>query len=124
MEIDQPNDNNHHNNNNNNNNNHNKDIHIFKLDINEYPPNARKSITYKPTLNPIKENYNVRITQKGTFIPSGRKIPKGESPLYLEIQGIKIADIHGAIKELKQILHQAAQKASNYNNKYAKYKVV
>jgi len=99
-------------------------VHTFKLNINDYPTNARKSVTYKPTLAPLKENYDVRITQKGTFVANGRKPQKGESPLYLEIQGTNINNIHGAIKELQQILHSESQKAANYGMKYGKYKVV
>merc|ERR1712228_190943 len=99
---------------------------IFKVDINGYPANARKALTYSNNLLPIKENYNVRITQKGTFQKG--KVPKGQSSLYLEVKGTNISNIHGAIKELQQILHREAAKANHSmqhsNNRYSKFKVV
>ena len=118
--------NNNNNNNNNDNNNNNNRLLIYKLDINDYALNVRKAITYKATLNPLRENYNVRITQKGQYIMNNNKSHKNNNieSLYLEIRGRNESDIHGAIKELKQILYQESSKTNYSHNKYNKYSVV
>ena len=99
---------------------------VYKLDINGYPANARKAVSYANNLVPIKENYNVQITQKGQFVASGRKAQKGESSLYLEIKGSNVSNIRGAIKELQQILNREAAKANHsmQSNRYSKFTVV
>ena len=107
------------------NNNNNKPF-VYTLDINDYPTNVRKTITYKGTLNPLRENYNVRIIQKGQFVTNIRAKQKDNEilPLHLEISGVNESDVLGAIKELKQILYQESSKTNYSHNKYAKYSVV
>ncbi|ETO15514.1 hypothetical protein RFI_21852 [Reticulomyxa filosa] len=83
----------------------------------------------KNTYAHVLENYDVKITAKGAFIPPGRSAKPGQDKLHLIIDGRDERDTELAVRELKQMLNdelrknQSTHKHGNVGT-YGKFAVV
>jgi hypothetical protein len=57
-----------------------------ELDINDYPPQARRKVTNKNNLDEITDQTSVAIISRGSYQLPGKKLEPGERRLYLLLE--------------------------------------
>lgn len=96
-----------------------------RLEINDYPQQARYQVTSKKVLDQVKEFTDVEVTVKGTYFAPGRNPGAGEEKLCLMIEGRSTVDVDRAYRDLSQIVEETALNTSGLSNStYGKYQVV
>lgn len=98
--------------------------HTRRLEINDYPQQARFRVTSRAALESVKELADVNITVRGSFFAPGRRPGAGEERLALQVDGRTEADVERAYAELRRMVEEAAEGADERSGGYAKYSVV
>jgi ATP-dependent RNA helicase DDX46/PRP5 len=86
-----------------------------ELDINDYPPQARRKVTNRNTMDDIMYACDVSIVPRGTYVHPGKKLEPGERRLYLHIIGTSEMNVRRAMMELQNILEEETLKLSASN---------
>ncbi|CAN0227241.1 unnamed protein product, partial [Scytosiphon promiscuus] len=73
-----------------------------KIEINDFPQQARWRITQKSTVNEIVEMTGVAINLKGMYIGNNHKPKEGEEKLYLVIEGRSEMDVDAGKEEIQR----------------------
>jgi hypothetical protein len=60
------------------------------LEINDYPPVARRKVTHRETLESVTEMTGVAIKQRGEFAESGKRPEIGKRKLYVNPISIRV----------------------------------
>src|SRR5207253_1998188 len=79
-----------------------------KVEINEYPSNARSWVIRKDYLNSISDMCKCTVTVRGKYVEFGKKPPNGEKKIHLYIQAASHQEVMSAYKEIKQFLDESA----------------
>jgi ATP-dependent RNA helicase DDX46/PRP5 len=89
-----------------------------ELDINDYPPQARRKISIRSTIEDITDRTGVAVISRGIFIPPGKKIDTigGERRLHLVIEGTNEMSVRQAKLEIQKILDDETIRLSNSGN--------
>ena len=89
-----------------------------ELDINDYPPQARRKISIRSTIEDITDRTGVAVISRGIFIPPGKKIDSttGERRLHLVIEGTNEMSVKQAKLEIQKILDDETIRLSNSGN--------
>ena len=89
-----------------------------ELDINDYPPQARRKISIRSTIEDITDRTGVAVISRGIFIPPGKKIDSvgGERRLHLVIEGTNEMSVRQAKLEIQKILDDETIRLSNSGN--------
>ncbi|KAJ1438172.1 P-loop containing nucleoside triphosphate hydrolase protein [Ochromonadaceae sp. CCMP2298] len=74
-----------------------------ELEINDYPPQARRKITNKNAIDDVIERTGVAIIARGSYIPPGKKLEAGERRLHLLIEGTSAMSVKQARLEIVKV---------------------
>lgn len=77
-----------------------------ELDINDYPPNARRKVTQKNSFDEIIDRTGVAIISRGSYCAPGKKIADGEKRLHLIIEGPSELAVAQARIEILRLLDE------------------
>ncbi|EEB07473.1 ATP-dependent RNA helicase Prp11 [Schizosaccharomyces japonicus yFS275] len=75
-----------------------------KMEINDYPQQARWAVTNSANIVHVTELTGTSITTKGNFYLPGKNPEAGEEKLYLLIEGHSELDVNRAVTELRRLL--------------------
>eukprot|EP01130_Rhizamoeba_saxonica_P006749 TRINITY_DN2697_c0_g1_i1.p1 TRINITY_DN2697_c0_g1~~TRINITY_DN2697_c0_g1_i1.p1 ORF type:complete len:799 (+),score=176.53 TRINITY_DN2697_c0_g1_i1:35-2398(+) len=79
-----------------------------RLEINDYPKNARYRAMKNSTLAEIAERTGAAVTAKGEHCPPGKPVPFGQEKLYLFIEGPDRQSVEQTKSDLKRVLEEAS----------------
>jgi ATP-dependent RNA helicase DDX46/PRP5 len=77
-----------------------------ELDINDYPPDARRKVTQKNSFDEIIDRTGVAIISRGSYCLPGKKIADGEKRLHLIIEGPSELAVAQARIEILRLLDE------------------
>mmetsp|Transcript_7732 Transcript_7732/g.11479 ORF Transcript_7732/g.11479 Transcript_7732/m.11479 type:complete len:1173 (+) Transcript_7732:111-3629(+) len=77
-----------------------------ELEINDYPPQARKKVTQRQTLDDVTERTGVAIISRGSYVPPGKKLEIGERKLFLLIEGPTEMQVKQARLDMQRMLEE------------------
>ncbi|WBW75482.1 ATP-dependent RNA helicase Prp11 [Schizosaccharomyces osmophilus] len=98
-----------------------------KVEINDYPQQARWAVTNNANLVHVTELTGTSITTRGNFYLPGKNPEPGEEKLYLWIEGPSELVVSQAVAELKRLLLEALEHSLEGSSRAAptgRYKVV
>ncbi|CAM9096925.1 unnamed protein product, partial [Ectocarpus fasciculatus] len=100
-----------------------------EFEINDYPPQVRRKVTNRQTLDQVSEMTGVAIISRGSYVPPGRKMEPGEVKLYLFIEAPSELQVKQAKLEIQRLLDEEALRVSNQiggmaNSSYGRYSVL
>ena len=84
-----------------------------ELDINDYPPLARRKITMKTVMEDIIERTGANVIQRGTFKEPGKKLELGERRLHLLIEAATELQVKQCKLELTRLLDEETLRLSS-----------
>ncbi len=94
-----------------------------EVEYNDYPQIARFRVMKRESLADIIEEYGVAITNRGVYIPPGRRPQEGERKLHVLIEGRTAEDVRRAAMELKRRFNDEAANARPEREAFSKYTV-
>ena len=77
-----------------------------RVDINDYPQQARWAVTKKGSLDDVISDTGCSITAKGSYIDSRRRLQEGEERLYLLVEGESDVDVMRCRNEIVRRLEE------------------
>ena len=99
-------------------------VYSQELDINDYPPQARKKCMQKQFTDELLDRTGVAIISRGSHIPPNVKLQPGEKRLHLLIEGDTEKNVKQAIKDITQLLEDETRKLSTLGAPGGRYSVI
>ena len=84
-----------------------------ELDINDYPPLARRKITMKTIMEDITERTGANVIQRGSYKEPGKKLEHGERRLHLLIEAATEIQVKQCKLELTRLLDEETIRLSS-----------
>lgn len=81
-----------------------------EVEINDYPPQARKKVTQRMSLDDIAERTGVNVISRGVYVEPGKPLKAGERKLYLLLEGTSEMQVRQARLEIQRLLDEETLK--------------
>ena len=81
-----------------------------ELEINDYPPQARRKATVRSVLDQVTDMTGTNVISRGSYIPPGKKPEGGERKLFLLIEGPTDLQVKQCKLELTRLLEEETMK--------------
>ena len=95
-----------------------------ELEINDYPPQARRKVTQRTCMDDITERAGVTVISRGTYVAPGKKLEPGERKLHLVIEGTSEMSIKFAKMEILKALEDETLKlGASSTTQFGRYSV-